>query len=53
MVTQEYTCAYAAVSVADGKIDTLILPYVNTVCSNHLTNPYGKLFSNVVVSGNR
>jgi hypothetical protein len=32
MVTQEYTYAYAAVSVAEGKIDTLILPYVNTVC---------------------
>jgi transposase len=32
MVTQEYTYAYAAVSVADGKMDSLILPHVNTVC---------------------
>lgn len=32
MVTQEYTYAYAAVSPADGILDTLILPHVNTVC---------------------
>jgi hypothetical protein len=32
MVTQEYTYAYAAVSVADGELDTLILPHVNGVC---------------------
>ena len=32
MVTQEYTYAYAAVSVADGALDSLILPHVNTVC---------------------
>ena len=32
MVTQEYTYAYAAVSVADGKLDTLILPHVNGDC---------------------
>lgn len=32
MVTQEYTYAYAAVSVADGPLDTLILPYVNSQC---------------------
>ena len=32
MVTQEYTYAYAAVSVADGVLDSLILPHVNTVC---------------------
>ena len=32
MVTQEYTYAYTAVSVADGKMDSLILPQVNTVC---------------------
>jgi hypothetical protein len=29
MVTQEYTYAYAAVSVADGELDTLILPHVS------------------------
>ncbi len=32
MVTQEYTYAYAAVSVADGQLDTLILPHVNGDC---------------------
>jgi transposase len=32
MVTQEYTYAYAVVSVMDGKIDSLILPYVNGDC---------------------
>lgn len=31
-MTQEYTYAYAAVSVLDGGLDTLILPHVNTVC---------------------
>ncbi len=31
-MTQEYTYAYTAVSVADGKMDSLILPHVNTVC---------------------
>jgi len=32
MVTQEYTYAYATVSVSDGKMDSLILPYVNGEC---------------------
>jgi len=32
MVTQEYTYAYAAVSVDDGTLDTLILPHVNSEC---------------------
>lgn len=32
MVTQEYTYAYAAVSVTDGILDSLILPHVNTDC---------------------
>jgi hypothetical protein len=32
MVTQEYTYAYAAVSIADGELDTLILPHVNGNC---------------------
>lgn len=31
-MTHEYTYAYAAVSVVDGHMDTLILPHVNTVC---------------------
>nr|WP_231937471.1 IS630 family transposase [Caballeronia udeis] len=32
MVTQEYTYAYAAVSVTDGVLDSLILPHVNAAC---------------------
>jgi len=32
MVTQEYTYAYAAVSVRDGEMDSLILPHVNGQC---------------------
>jgi len=32
MVTQEYTYAYAAVSVNDGAFDSLILPHVNSDC---------------------
>ena len=32
MVTQEYTYVYAAASVADGILDTLILPHVNGDC---------------------
>ena len=32
MLTQEYTYAYAAVSVMDGVLDSLVLPYVITAC---------------------
>ena len=32
MITQEYTYAYAAVSVTDGQMDSLILPHVNGAC---------------------
>jgi len=32
MVTQEYTYAYAAVSVTDGEMDSLVLPHVNGDC---------------------
>jgi transposase len=32
MLTHEYTYAYAAVDVASGQIDSLILPHVNTAC---------------------
>jgi transposase len=32
MVSQEYVYAYAAVSVADGELDALILPHVNSTC---------------------
>lgn len=32
MVTQEYCYAYAAVSVAEGELDTLIMPHVSGSC---------------------
>lgn len=32
MVSQQYVYAYAAVSVADGVLDSLIPPYVNGTC---------------------
>jgi transposase len=32
MLTHEYTYAYAAVDVASGEVDSLILPHVNTPC---------------------
>jgi len=32
MVSQEYTYAYAAVSIIAGKVDSLILPHVNGDC---------------------
>ncbi len=32
MISRQYVYAYAAVSVNDGKLDTLILPTVNTMC---------------------
>jgi transposase len=32
MVSQEYTYAYAAASVSDGTMDSLILPHVNGDC---------------------
>ena len=31
-VSQEYAYAYAAVSIADGQMDSLMLPHVNTLC---------------------
>lgn len=32
MVTQESVYAYATVSVSEGRLDTLIMPHVNSVC---------------------
>ena len=32
MLTHEYTCGYAAVDVATGELDSLILPRVNAPC---------------------
>jgi len=41
MVTQEYTDAYAAVSPADGVLDTLILPSVNGDCRQIFVDEIG------------
>ncbi len=38
MLTREYLYVYAAVSVADGKLDTLILPTANTACMQIFLN---------------
>ncbi len=38
MITQQYVYAYAAVSVADGELDTLILPQVNSHCMQIFLN---------------
>ena len=32
IVSRQYTYAYAAVSVDDGRLDTLVLPHVNAEC---------------------
>ena len=41
MVTQGYTYAYAAVSPADGVLDTLILPRVNGDCMQIFVDEIG------------
>jgi transposase-like protein len=38
MVTHEYTYAYAAVTIADGRLDTLMLPHVNGACMQLFLN---------------
>jgi transposase len=42
MLTQEYTYAYAAVSVLDGALDTLILPHVNGTCMQLFLDEVGR-----------
>ena len=46
MVVQEYTDAYAAVSVLDGRLDTLILPRVNGACMQLFLNEVAARHSN-------
>jgi len=46
MVSQEYTYAYAAVSVMDGKMDSLILPYVNGDCMQLFLDEMSARYSN-------
>jgi transposase len=46
IVSQEYTYAYGAVSIIDGKWDSLILPHVNTDCMQIFLNEISKRYSN-------
>jgi transposase len=45
-VSQEYTYAYGAVSIADGKWDSLILPHVNTDCMQIFLNEISERYPN-------
>lgn len=42
MLTHEYTYAYAAVDVASGQLDSLILPHVNTHCMQLFLDEVGQ-----------
>ena len=46
MVTQEYTYAYAAVSVVGGRMDSLVLPYANTPCMQIFLDEVGFRYPN-------
>jgi transposase len=46
LVTQEYTYAYAAVSPLEGRLDTLILPYVNGACMHLFLTEIASRYSN-------
>ena len=46
MLTQEYTYAYAAVSPLDGRMDSLILPHVNTACMQLFLNEVAERYPN-------
>ncbi|NTW54365.1 MAG: transposase [Chlorobaculum sp.] len=50
MVTQEYTYAYAAVSVSDGVLDTPILPHVNRECMQRFLDEVAARHSNVRIA---
>jgi hypothetical protein len=46
MVSQEYTYAYATVSVMDGRMDSLILPSVNGDCMQLFLNEISTRYPN-------
>jgi transposase len=46
MVSQEYTYAYATVSVMDGRMDSLILPHVNGECMQLFLNEISTRYPN-------
>jgi transposase len=46
MLTQEYTYAYAAVSPLDARMDSLILPHVNTACMQLFLNEVAERYPN-------
>jgi transposase len=43
-VSQQFTYAYAAVSVADGRMDSLVLPTVNTTCMQIFLDEVGSRY---------
>jgi transposase len=45
MVTQQYTYAYGAVSPADGRFDSLVLPHVNGECMQVFINEVSRRYS--------
>ena len=46
MLTHEYTYAYGAVDVVSGELDSLILPHVNTVCTQIFLDEVGSRHPN-------
>ena len=46
MLTHEYTYAYGAVDVVSGELDSLILPQVNTVCTQIFLDEAGNRHPN-------
>ena len=46
MLTHEYTYAYGAVDVVSGELDSLILPQVNTVCTQIFLDEVGNRHPN-------
>ena len=50
MLTHEYTYAYGAVDVVSGELDSLILPHVNTVCTQIFLDEVGNRHPNNRIS---
>lgn len=45
-ITQQYTYAYAAVTPLDGRLDSLVLPHVNTPCMQLFLNELATRYPN-------
>ncbi len=46
MISQQYTYAYSAVSILEGNINSLVLPYVNTSCMQIFLNEVSSRYPN-------